>query len=119
MPTNCEMSQNINHTLILAFRGVPIRLRGGVKYSNFISAKFHDIYFTETQVEYHGSTTLGSEQCRELSILPLQYVDIWNKHSGTRISTYAIYGEPGSFCCTLNNAAARTCQVGDQITDHL
>ena len=27
----------------------------------------------------------------------------------------SIYGEPGSRCCILNGAAARTCQVGDEI----
>jgi|SRR5215469_9897539 len=31
------------------------------------------------------------------------------------ISTYVIHGEPGSRCCILNGAAARTCQVRDEI----
>ena len=35
--------------------------------------------------------------------------------SGARISTYVIYGEAGSRCCILNGAAARTCQVGDEV----
>ena len=81
----------------------------------FVQAKFHGIYVTEAHLEYHGSITLDPEHCRELEILPLEYVDIWNKHSGARISTYVIYGAPGSRCCILNGAAARTCQVGDQI----
>lgn len=81
----------------------------------FVQAKFHGIYVTESHLEYHGSITLDPEQCRELGILPLEYVDIWNKNSGARISTYVIYGKPGSCCCILNGAAARTCQVGDQI----
>lgn len=81
----------------------------------FVQAKFHGIYVTEAQLEYHGSITLDPEHCRELGILPLEYVDIWNKYSGARISTYVIYGQPGSCCCVLNGAAARTCQVGDQI----
>jgi aspartate 1-decarboxylase len=42
-------------------------------------------------------------------------VEIWNKNSGARLSTYVIYGEPGSRCCILNGAAARTCQAGDEL----
>lgn len=45
----------------------------------------------------------------------MEFVDIWNKNSGARISTYVIYGERGSQCCILNGAAARTCQKGDEI----
>ncbi len=45
----------------------------------------------------------------------MEFVEIWNKNSGARISTYVILGERGSRCCILNGAAARTCQPGDQI----
>ncbi|MEY9534669.1 aspartate 1-decarboxylase [Sinorhizobium fredii] len=45
----------------------------------------------------------------------MEFVEIWNKNSGARISTYVILGERGSRCCILNGAAARTCQLGDQI----
>src|SRR4051794_9505627 len=60
----------------------------------------------------HG---LDPEHCTEAGIYPLESVEIWNKHSGARLSTYVIYGEPGSRCCILNGAAARTCQVGDEV----
>ena len=43
----------------------------------------------------------------------MEFVEIWNKNSGARISTYVIFGPRGSRCCILNGAAARTCQVGD------
>jgi aspartate 1-decarboxylase len=45
----------------------------------------------------------------------MEFVDVWNKNSGARISTYVILGERGSRCCILNGAAARTCQPGDQV----
>lgn len=45
----------------------------------------------------------------------MEFVDIWNKNSGARLSTYVIYGERGSKCCILNGAAARTCQRGDEV----
>ncbi|WP_264223897.1 aspartate 1-decarboxylase, partial [Pararhizobium sp. YC-54] len=51
----------------------------------------------------------------DLRLKPLEYVDIWNKMSGARISTYVLYGDAGSRCCILNGAAARTCQQGDEI----
>ncbi|UPK25395.1 aspartate 1-decarboxylase [Bradyrhizobium sp. 195] len=79
------------------------------------AAKFHGIHVTDANLHYHGSITLDPDQCHEAGILPMEFVEIWNKSSGARISTYVIFGAPGSRCCILNGAAARTCQVGDQI----
>ncbi len=78
-----------------------------------VRAKLHGIYITGCDLNYHGSITLDPEICREAGILPLEFVYIWNKNTGERISTYVIFGEPGSRCCILNGAAARTCQKGD------
>ncbi|MCG8594914.1 MAG: aspartate 1-decarboxylase [Kiloniellales bacterium] len=81
----------------------------------YVSAKLHGLRVTDAKLHYHGSVTLDPELCREADIRPLEFVEIWNKHSGARISTYVIYGDPGSRCCVLNGAAARTCQVGDEV----
>ena len=80
-----------------------------------LRAKFHGIRVTASDLNYHGSVTLDPEQCARAGILPLEFVEIWNKNSGQRLSTYVIYGEPGSRCCVLNGAAARTCQTGDEL----
>ncbi len=80
-----------------------------------VGAKLHGIFVTQANIDYHGSITLDPDHCEEAGILPLEFVDIWNKNSGARISTYVILGERGSRCCILNGAAARTCQPGDQI----
>lgn len=80
-----------------------------------VAAKLHGITVTDADLNYHGSITLDPDHCDEVGIFPLEFVDIWNKASGARISTYVIYGERGSRCCVLNGAAARTCQVGDEI----
>ncbi|MGY8631997.1 aspartate 1-decarboxylase [Bradyrhizobium sp. 14AA] len=80
-----------------------------------LAAKLHGIHVTEANLHYHGSITLDPEQCHEAGILPMEFVEIWNKNSGARISTYVIFGAAGSRCCVLNGAAARTCQAGDQI----
>ena len=80
-----------------------------------VRAKLHAIRVTGADLNYHGSITLDPDHCAEAGIYPLEFVEIWNKQSGARISTYVIYGVPGSRCCILNGAAARTCQVGDEI----
>jgi aspartate 1-decarboxylase len=80
-----------------------------------VRAKLHGIRVTGADLDYHGSITLDPEQCALAGIYPLEFVEIWNKNSGARISTYVIYGAAGSKCCVLNGAAARTCQKGDEI----
>ncbi|KUM25900.1 aspartate decarboxylase [Mesorhizobium loti] len=80
-----------------------------------VAGKLHGIHVTEANLDYHGSITLDPDHCEEAGFLPMEFVDIWNKNSGARISTYVILGERGSRCCILNGAAARTCQPGDQI----
>ncbi|MCA1494968.1 aspartate 1-decarboxylase [Ensifer sp. NBAIM29] len=80
-----------------------------------VAAKLHGIHVTDADLNYHGSITLDPDHCSEAGILPLEFVEIWNKASGARISTYVIYGERGSRCCVLNGAAARTCQIGDEL----
>ena len=80
-----------------------------------IRAKFHGIRVTGADLDYHGSITLDPEHCDLAGIYPLEYVDIWNKNTGARITTYVIYGEAGSRCCIVNGAAARTCQPGDEL----
>ncbi len=80
-----------------------------------IRAKLHGIRVTNADLNYHGSITLDPEQCALAGIYPMEFVEIWNKNSGARISTYVIFGKPGSRCCILNGAAARTCQLGDEV----
>jgi aspartate 1-decarboxylase len=80
-----------------------------------VAAKLHGIHVTGANLNYLGSITLDPDHCEEAGILPLEFVEIWNNHSGARISTYVILGERGSRCCILNGAAARTCQPGDRI----
>jgi len=80
-----------------------------------MAAKLHGIHVTAADLDYHGSITLDPDHCEAAGIFPLEFVDIWNKNSGARISTYVILGERGSRCCIMNGAAARTCQVGDEM----
>lgn len=83
--------------------------------TKFLRAKLHGIFVTDSNLNYHGSITLDPEQCRLAGIYPLEFVEIWNKNNGSRISTYVILGEPNSRCCVLNGSAARSCQQGDEL----
>jgi aspartate 1-decarboxylase len=80
-----------------------------------VAAKLHGIAVTGADLHYHGSITLDPDHCEMAGIYPMEFVDIWNRNSGARISTYVILGERGSRCCILNGAAARTCQLGDKL----
>jgi aspartate 1-decarboxylase len=80
-----------------------------------VRAKLHGIRVTDANLNYQGSITLDPELCERVGILPMEFVDIWNKNSGARIQTYVILGDAGSRCCVLNGSAARTCQPGDEI----
>ena len=82
---------------------------------NFVGGKLHGIRVTDANLDYHGSITLDPAHCEAAGILPLEFVDVWNKNSGARITTYVILGQRGSRCCILNGAAARTCQPGDEL----
>jgi aspartate 1-decarboxylase len=81
----------------------------------FVRAKLHGIRVTGADLHYHGSITLDPKHCELAGIYPLEFVEIWNKSSGARLQTYVLHGKPGSRCCILNGAAARTCQRGDEV----
>lgn len=80
-----------------------------------IRAKLHGLRVTGADLHYHGSITLDPDHCQAAGIYPTEFVEVWNKNSGARLSTYVIFGEPGSRACVLNGAAARTCQRGDEL----
>jgi aspartate 1-decarboxylase len=78
-------------------------------------AKLHGLKVTATELHYEGSIALDPEFCSVARIYPLEFVEVWNKSSGARLSTYVILAEPGSRACMLNGAAARTAQPGDEL----
>ena len=80
-----------------------------------IAGKLHGIKVTESALNYHGSITIDEEILNAAGIIPLEFVYIWNKMSGARISTYVLPGEKGSGKVCLNGAAARSCQIGDEL----
>lgn len=81
----------------------------------FTGPKLHGLRITNSELDYHGSITIDAEILESAGLLPLEFVNIWNKSSGTRIQTYILPGERGTGIVCLNGAAARTCQVGDDV----
>ena len=63
-----------------------------------LRAKLHGIRVTDCNLDYHGSITLDPDVCAQAGIYPLEFVYIWNKNNGERISTYVLVGEKGSRC---------------------
>jgi len=84
-------------------------------YRSMMIAKLHGLRVTGALLDYEGSIELDPDHCDAAGMLPLEFVEIWNKTTGARISTYVIHGKRGSGCCVLNGAAARTCQIGDEL----
>jgi aspartate 1-decarboxylase len=80
-----------------------------------VRAKLHGLHVTGADLDYHGSITLDPDHCDAVGLLPMEFVEVWNKNSGARLQTYVIHGKRGSRCCVLNGAAARTCQPGDAV----
>ena len=65
---------------------------------NVIRAKLHGLRVTGADLHYHGSITLDPEHCDQAGLYPTEFVDVWNKNTGARLSTYVIFGEAGSRC---------------------
>ncbi len=80
-----------------------------------ISGKLHGIKITESALNYHGSITIDVDIIKTVGFIPMEFVYIWNKNSGARISTYVLPGKAGSKVVCLNGAAARSCQIGDEV----
>ena len=80
-----------------------------------IRAKLHGLRVTGADLHYHGSITLDPEHGALAGLYPCEFVEIWNKNSGARLSTYVIYGESGSGVIQMNGAAAHIIKVGEEI----
>ena len=82
---------------------------------SILNSKIHCATITEANLHYMGSITIDEDLMDAVGILPHEHVYIVNNMNGERIETYAICGERGTGCICLNGAAARRCQVGDEV----
>jgi aspartate 1-decarboxylase len=79
----------------------------------FVAAKLHGLRVTGKSLDYEGSASLATSLMEAAGISPYERVYLVNKSTGSRWDTYAIPGRKGEF--TLNGAAARLGEIGDEI----
>ncbi|MFC2170782.1 aspartate 1-decarboxylase [Calditrichota bacterium] len=81
----------------------------------FLHSKLHRIKVTETDLDYEGSLTLDPNLMEAGRILQHEQVEVYNITQGSRFTTYAIEGRPGSGEVCVNGAAAHLANVGDLV----
>jgi len=79
----------------------------------FIAAKVHGLRVTDKSLHYNGSQTIPVSVMRAAGILPYEQVHCLNMSNGARWVTYAVPGP--ETVCSLNGAAARQGEVGDEL----
>ena len=89
--------------------------KGGLMRRVMLKSKIHRARVTHADVNYEGSLTLDASLLEAADILPHEQVHVWNVTRGTRLTTYAIAGEPGSGVACVNGAAAHLARPGDVI----
>ncbi len=80
-----------------------------------LKSKIHRATITEANVDYIGSITVDAELMKLADILENEKVQVVNVDNGTRLETYAIYGEHGSGVICLNGAAAKLMSPGERV----
>ena len=80
-----------------------------------LKSKIHRARVTEACLHYEGSVTVDPLLLEAADILDHEQVDIYNITSGTRLTTYAILGTPGSGEICINGAAAHLVRPGDLV----
>jgi aspartate 1-decarboxylase len=91
-----------------------------------LKSKIHRAVVTEANLEYEGSVTIDSLLMDAADLLPYEQVQIYDCTNGSRLTTYAIPGDPGSGEICINGAAAHLVKPGDtviiasyvQVNDH-
>jgi aspartate 1-decarboxylase len=80
-----------------------------------LKAKLHGVRVTECRLDYDGSIELDPDYLDAAGLVGSEWVHVFNITNGERFQTYIIVGERGSRTCGINGAAARLCQVGDEV----
>jgi aspartate 1-decarboxylase len=82
---------------------------------SMFKSKIHRATVTEANLNYEGSLTVDADLLTAADILPFEEVHVWNVTRGTRLTTYAIAGPPGSGTVCVNGAGAHLAQPGDLV----
>ncbi len=80
-----------------------------------LKGKIHRATVTEANVAYEGSITIDALLMDAAGFLQFEQVQVLDINNGSRLTTYAIEGEPGSGVICINGAAARLVDQGDLV----
>jgi aspartate 1-decarboxylase len=80
-----------------------------------LKGKIHRATVTEANVAYEGSITIDPLLMDAAGFLQFEQVQVLDINNGSRLTTYAIEGEPGSGVICINGAAARLVDEGDLV----
>ena len=78
-----------------------------------LKSKIHRATVTGADINYEGSITLDPALMDAADIIPYEQVQVLDVNNGSRLTTYAIEGEPGSGDVIINGAAVRLVHQGD------
>lgn len=82
---------------------------------SMFKSKIHRATVTGADLDYEGSLTVDADLLAEADILPFEEVHVWNVTRGSRLTTYAMAGPPGSGAIIANGAAAHLIRPGDLV----
>lgn len=80
-----------------------------------LKGKIHRATVTEANVDYEGSITIDPLLMDAAHFVEFEQVQVLDINNGSRLTTYAIAGEPGSGVICINGAAARLVNEGDLV----
>lgn len=78
-------------------------------------SKIHRATVTDKNIAYEGSITIDRTLMDCADIIPFEQVQVVNVNNGERFETYVIEGKAGTGEVCINGAAARLCEVGDNV----
>ena len=82
---------------------------------SMMKSKLHRATVTGAELDYEGSLTIDANLLEAADILPFEEIHVWNVTRGSRLTTYAITGEPGSGVICVNGEGAHLVKPGDII----
>ena len=80
-----------------------------------LKSKIHRATITDCDPDYVGSITIDRALMEAVGLLPNEQVQVANKANGARFFTYVIEGAAGSGSISVNGAAARHVERGDEL----
>ena len=80
-----------------------------------LKSKIHRATVTQAELHYPGSVTIDRALLEAADIVEYEQVEIYDITNGSRLTTYAILGEPGSGTICINGAAAHLVNEGDMV----